>query len=567
MPVFTIHGFCEKLLSEFAFETGNFDKKEVVTDLSGITDRVIADFWRENIKNSNLDIALNPGELSNSIGVILKHPQAEITGEDYNNPDQEEKNLKYATAHKLAKEIRERLQKEKIKLKIMDFNDMIEDCHKAVTEDHEKILQNAVKKRYNAILVDEFQDTDRTQFEIFNYLFEDKPFFLIGDPKQAIYRFRGGDIFAYKKARKEAADNQFSMNKNYRSEKTLLDALNVFFNNNFFKGKMGEGIDYVQVNCGKPELKPIKEEKDGFRKPFVIWKGQNNENKSDFKPKVKEAVIAEIKRLLSTGKIKPKDMAILLDKNSDCIDYKNALAKENIFSIVRGESVFLSEAACFTRILLNAICYNNNTRYIRSLLTHDFCGYEPKTIDEKTFFKWTNVIYETKQRWEDYGIMKSIDYFMTKQNLWGHIAARTNGERHITNIRQITEILNEEEIKFGRIPEKINNRFSTLCAEAERSEETEEKLETDEDALKIMTIHSSKGLQFDIVFVPDIGRSPYPHIFPHIYMYHNEGKQILAYAAESKNNEKELSENEENEENVRLLYVALTRAKYRLYAA
>ena len=577
MPIFTIHGFCERLLNEFAFETGNFEEKEIVADSNYIKDKIVADFWRREIKNLDEAIAFNPKELADAVNVILNHSQAKIDGENYeqalteykNTIDDKkkkdaEKKLKYAIAFKLAKEVYEKLLEEKRKLKVMDFNDMIENCYKAIKNDSKNILQRAVKKRYNAVLVDEFQDTDKMQFEIFDYLFKDKPFFMIGDPKQAIYRFRGGDIFAYNEAKKSVGENQFSMNTNYRSEKTLLEALNDFFKNNSFEGKMGNGINCYKIECGKPELKPIME-KDAKYKPFVIWKGAGNENEEVFEPKTQKAVIAEIKRLLSSGNFEPKNIAILLDNNNDCLKYKNALAKENIFAIVKGASVFASEAANFLRILLNAICYYNNVKYIKALLANNFCGFEPKNIDN-VFMEWTNTIYEAKKRWEKHGIMSAIDFFMTKQNLWGRIAANTNGERNITNIRQLMELLNEEEVKFGKIPEKINSRFAALCSESAKNEEAEERLETDEDALKIMTIHRAKGLQFDIVFVPDISRNPHAHRFPNPYIFHADKRETIAYFAKN-DSAKEFGGNEEKEEIARLLYVALTRAKYRLYVA
>ena len=564
MPVFTIHGFCERLLGEFAFETGNFEEREIVTDLSDIKDRVIAEFWRRKIRDLDETMELKPEDLSKSANAVLNYPNAKFEGEEYENAE-DEKGKKYAIVYELAKEIREKLAEEKKKLKVMDFNDMIENCHKAVNKDNGKgVLQNAVKNRYAAILVDEFQDTDKMQFEIFDYLFKGKPFFMIGDPKQAIYRFRGGDIFAYREAGNSAGENQFSMSTNYRSEQTVLDALNLFFKTNSFELKMGNGIKCEKIICGRKEFKPCRE-KDGKYPAFVIWKGKDEENKPEFESKTQRAVIAEIKRLLSTGEFEPKNIAILLDSNKDCLAYKKALAKERIYAIVSGGSVFESESANFLRILLNAICCNNNIRYIRSLLTHSFSGFAPKEIDG-IFIEWANVIYETKTKWKNNGIMNAIDFFMTELNLWSRIATGVNGERNITNIRQIMESLNEEEIKFGRIPEKINNRFATLCEEAKENEETEERLETDEDALRIMTIHKSKGLQFDIVFVPDISRSPRNHVFPDAYVYHSGKEKTIAYFAKDEAR-KELSHKEENEENVRLLYVALTRAKFRLYVA
>jgi exodeoxyribonuclease V beta subunit len=583
MPIFTIHGFCQRIISEFAFEIGVFEKIEVKTDTSEIKNTVIADFWRQNIKELNEAIELNIENLSNSVNVVLKHPHAIIAGENYeqslaeykNSNDKNradaEKKLKYAIAYKLATEIRQRFADEKKKLKVMDFDDMIENCHKAIKGKNRETLRYAVKKRYEAILVDEFQDTDEMQSEIFDYLFENKPFFMIGDPKQAIYRFRGGDIFAYKKARETAGENKFEMNENFRSEKTLLAAVDVFFSSDSFKEKMGYGIPYTKVKCGKkenePELEPIKE-KDNKYPPFVIWQGQDEENKPAFEEKVRKAVISEIKRLLNTKKIKPKDIAILLDTNEDCRDYKKDLAKEGIFAIVNGGSVFLSDAANFLSVLLNAVCHNNNTRYIRALLTHNFCGFEPASMNDKFFIEWTSAIFETGVRWKKYGVMNAIEFFMTKQKLWGYIAANRDGGRHITNIRQLIGLLNEEEIKFGKIPEKINNRFASLCKEAASSLEdnAEERLETDEEALKIMTIHKSKGLEFNIVFMPDVSRQPHTRKPPNAYMYHKETQKHISFFLEDKE-AKRNSDSEEREEISRLLYVAITRAKLRLYIA
>jgi exodeoxyribonuclease V beta subunit len=561
LPVFTIHGFCKRLLSEFALEIGIYEEVEMITDQRHIKDRIVADFWRREIQNLNEAVNVSPANLSGSIHSILNHLQAKIKGEDYeqslkdykNGIENAEKQLKYAIACKLAGEVREKLKQEREKLKVMDFNDLIEKCYEAVNDDdkNRNILQKAVIKRYDAILVDEFQDTDKMQFKIFDYLFKGKPFFMIGDPKQAIYRFRGGDIFAYKEARHSAKEeNQFEMDKNYRSEEPLLDALNYFFGYDSFKQKMGEGIPYIKVKFGG------KQKSDTKYKSFVIWEGGH----TGFEKNVQNAVIAEIKQLLGTG-IELKDIAILLNSNSACLKYKNALTAEGIFAIVKGGSVFASEAAIFLKVLLNAICHNNTLKYIRALFTNNLCGFEPKDITDKC----VSIIYETKTKLEKHGIMNAIDFFMTKQNLWGQIAVNPNGERNITNIRQLMELLSEEEIKFGKIPEKINNRFTELCNNAEKNEEAEERLETDEEALKIMTIHKSKGLEFNFVFVPKIDSKPPLNDFP-IYMHHKGQEKIISYFAKNENAEK-ANNDEENEEKARLLYVALTRAKSRLYVA
>jgi len=590
MPVFTIHGFCNKILSEFPFETRNFEKRELVIDSRNIKRKVVADFWRKHIKNLDADIELKPKDLLSVVNLALKHPHAKISGEDYEasleayksagcekDKKAAAKKLKFAIGRILAEDACRQAAAEKKKLKITDFDDMIKDCEKAVMNDvnNGRKLQNAIKNRYDAIFADEFQDTDKMQFRIFDYLFENKPFFMIGDPKQAIYRFRGGDIVAYKKSKEGVEkENRFSMSVNYRAQKNLLDALWRFFTFDtygieIFRSKMGKGIDYTSVECGKTELENIKL-KDPLYPPFVIWRGEDNENKPVFEKKAQKAVVNEICRLLSTKNFAPQNIAVLLDTNEDCLAYKNALVKKGVYAIVKGGCVFESAAARFVAILLNAVCRGNNTACVRALLLHKFCGFEPCDIQgaagEELFNEWMGAVSAAKTRWEKFGLMSAIDFFMEDRKLWGLIAELITGEREITNIRQILAILSEEEIKTGKIPEKINKRFAALLQEAARGDASEEKLESDDAALKIMTVHKSKGLEFDVVFVPDLSRSPREHNFPSAYEYNELDEKNIAFFAEGDKNMEILNNNEENEENARLLYVALTRAKYRLYA-
>jgi len=585
MRVFTIHGFCQRLLAEFSYETNNFEQREIITDEGEIISRITADFWRHEIKNLDLPLDIKPDHIVKAVKNILNHPLAAETmiGEDYNtalteyqNPRSDtakknaEKKLKFAIAFKLAKTALEKLAREKEKQKVMGYSDMIENCYKAVLADKSQAFKKAVQRKYKAILVDEFQDTDNMQFIIFSNLFKGMPFFMIGDPKQAIYRFRSGDIFAYKEARGAAKDNQFVMDTNYRSESTLLNAINQFFNSGAAKGKMGEGIKYEPVKCGMAALEPLKE-RDPKYAPFVIWQGESGAKKN-FTDLARRVIVAEVKRLLNTGKISPREIAILPYRNEDCHAFKKALMAENIPAIVKGTSVYSSTAANFVLTLFNAICRQSSQNCARALLTHELYGLNPDDIDDALLNDLSVDIYETKQCWERHGVVKAVEQFMSGRNLWNAVSIKANGERNITNIRQVMELLNEEEIKFGRSPEKIYRRYAMLCNESTNggaNEDIEEKLETDDDALKIMTIHSSKGLEFPIVFVPDVSKMPSKHNTPEPYIYHdpeNQNRETLAYLTEDKAI-KELLQQEENEEIARLLYVALTRAKQRVYAA
>ncbi|MDR2595106.1 MAG: UvrD-helicase domain-containing protein [Fibromonadaceae bacterium] len=576
MPVFTIHGFCKRLLSEFAYEIGNFEEMEIIVNQRDIENRVVADFWRREIEklgNSeivNLPDKFSPEILRTGIENVINFPDAKIKCED-KKLEKNGDNLVAELQHKMGKEFLEALRAEKKKLKVMGFDDLIMNAYKAVKEDGEKILFKAVQKKYEAILVDEFQDTDKMQFEIFSYLFKGKPFFMIGDPKQAIYRFRGGDIYAYLAAKKESK-YQYTLEKNFRSQKRLLCALNKIFNiENPFEN---EDIKYINVESGRdlPELTINGKE----QKPLVL-RNAEYKNKNELNP-VKQEIIREITHLLhetdteifdkDTGeirKIKAQDIAILTRTNGDAKKYRDALRKseKNIPAIIRrSDSVFKSDAADYIMSLLTAFVHSQKESQVKAALMENK---ELSSEDIKPFAEAFDI-------WKRYGIMRAVNSFFDSKHLWGKILNAENGERNATNLRQLIWILNEEEKLFGRVPERMLRRFAELIKQG-GGEECEEKLETDDDAVQIMTIHTSKGLQFPIVFVPDImlagemkGISVYERTPP---IYHSKNDIIVEYAISGRkideNSARLKEQNELLEESARNFYVAVTRPIYRLY--
>jgi len=637
MQVFTIHGFCQCLLSEFSYETKNFEKKEVLTDQSDIINRIAADFWRHEIKNldSTLIEALpdkfSPEVLKTGIERLINFPGAEIhyektdfevktavenylkikkevedfgkTEEIKYNKDGISINKIYARKYpllqrynlfleeynkasnnlaaelqfKLAGEVRAALQSEKEKLKVMCFNDMIENVYAAVQNDNNKSFFNAVQRKYDAILVDEFQDTDNMQFEIFSYLFQNKPFFMIGDPKQSIYRFRGGDIYAYLLAKDKVNQNQqYTMGKNFRSQEKLLKGLEKLLNVEMpFEN---EKIPYIKVEAGK-DLPPLTIN-GAEQKPFVL---RNIEcgNKDELKT-VKTDIVNEISRLLyenntiiygedkKTRRIKARDIAILTRTNNEAKGYRDALKNRRnpIPAIVcRSDSVFQSNAADFLMRLLTAFVNSKKENNIRAVLM------EIKELEQKDIAPFAAAL----TLWEKQGIMRAIHSFFDTEDYWKKmLACKKNGERDVTNIRQLASILNEEEIVYGRVPERTLRRFAELVG-SDGVEENEEKLETDDDAVKIMTIHVSKGLQFPIVFVPDImlTNTPPKTIYERDQpLYHLEGgnKIIIEYEISNREDKKDntgyarqMEKIELFEESARNFYVAVTRPIYRLY--
>jgi len=576
MPVFTIHGFCARLLNEFAYETGNFEEKEIIANQSDIENRVVADFWREEIKNlptEDIDILpkkFSPEILKVGIGKVLNFPQAKIN--EYTEPSieknkklmkicTEENHLVAKLQHKLANRLHTALQKEKEKMKVRSFGDLIKEAYDAVNNN--KTLFNAVREKYKAILVDEFQDTDEMQFEIFKKLFKDKPFFMIGDPKQAIYRFRGGDIHAYLRA-KEEAEFKYTLKKNFRSQERLLKALNKVFSILDDPFDIEKKIEYEKVAHGKnlPEFTVNGK----TEKPLVI-RSIEYKRKSDLKP-IKSEIVREIARLLEAG-IEAKDIAILTRTNRDAKEYRNALRnykQKSIPAIIRrSDSVFKSDAADYIMRLLTAFAHSQKESRVKAALM------ETKKLTSEDIKPFA----EAFEKWKKSGAMRAVNWYFDEMKLWGKMLQAKNGERDVTNLRQLIGILNEEEIISGRVPERTLKCFAELIQNSKNSiaEEHEEKLETDDNAVQIMSIHVSKGLQFPVVFVPDImvpeevpGKSIYEKDPP---IYHENGQIFIEYEISNRKREEDNAKDKEYKESIqesaRSFYVAVTRPMYKLY--
>jgi exodeoxyribonuclease V beta subunit len=576
MPVFTIHGFCRRLLGEFSFETGSFEKKDIITDQSNIERIITADFWRREVKTlSEHDIEIlpegfSPGSLTVGINKVINFPNARLSYES-EQVTTEGDILAAKLQYKFANEYNAALRKEKERLKVMSFSDLIQNTYEAVESDSDKILYNAVQKRYGAILIDEFQDTDKMQYKIFCYLFDNKPFFMIGDPKQAIYKFRGGDVYAYINAKSKLEETPKTIDKNFRSQEKLLSALNKIFDiDNPFENK---NIEYIKVTPGL-NLPPLKIN-DKEQKPFIL-RNIEYRNKQELYV-VKEDIISEITRLLyetqteiydkeinDYRKLKANDIAILSRTNDLAKEYRNALKNNKDISIPavirRSDSVLESEAAEYLMRLLTAFVNYKKENCIRAALMENK---ELSVSEIKPFV-------DAYDNWKKYGIMWAINNFFDECKIWGKILSKKNGERNATNLRQLIGILNNEENVLGRVPERMLRHFSELFGSA--SEESEEKLETDDDAVQIMTIHKSKGLQFPVVFVPDImltGEGKYKDYAKLPPVYHDDDDIVIEYEISNRkkgtSNAKAKEKLEDLEESARNFYVAVTRPIYRLY--
>jgi exodeoxyribonuclease V beta subunit len=223
---------------------------------------------------------------------------------------------------------------------LLGFDDMIVNLHKAIVHDSNNNLLASLQKKYEAVFVDEFQDTDKLQYEIFHTTFGtgQNILFYIGDPKQSIYAWRKADIFTYFKASGEV-DNKYGMNVNYRSSACFIDAMNLFFKphedfDTFYFGQNKQAIEYINVDSPEDNKKGALLFNGKPDVPITIYGNQNNSE-------IAETVTAQIidllenKKFLITQKgtsrrIRPSDIGILVRKNKQAIAVKACLAKRGI---------------------------------------------------------------------------------------------------------------------------------------------------------------------------------------------------------------------------------------------
>ena len=469
------------------------------------------------------------------------------------------------------------------------FNDLLDDLYGALfSESGGEILADLLRKKYCAALIDEFQDTDPVQYEIFRRIYAgcDAPLFLIGDPKQAIYSFRGADIYAYLTAAREIEpEKRFTLTDNWRSTPRLLRAFNLLFEQqkNPF---MYDGIRYHSLKAGNVKALELLEQRDTA--PFQLWFMNAGETKSggltveDASRFASLAVACEICRLLTDAKIvtkhgderqvKAEDIAVIVRTHRQAGTVMRALKAKGIPGVMQGDmSIFASAEARDVSILLSALCDPANETKVRSALVTDILGRSGNDIadlmdDEDAYATCLKDFQHYHHQWVERGFMVMIRELMAAEGVRGRLLSSTDiaGERRLTNLLHCFELLHSEEHLRGLGMEGLAAWFDERIGADDEAEEYQIRLETDESAVKIVTVHVSKGLEYPIVFCPFLWNKVNSN--GNTVMFHDENSELVKdFGSTEFAQHKQVAEKESLAESLRLLYVALTRAKNRCY--
>jgi len=682
--IFTIHGFCQRMLKRHAFESGSLFENELTKDDQSLVRSAVLDFWRNTIYPLNqplTELVLNEcwktpdqlvmelrgllsmselqvlPDLSNSdlqcayddrIALINAFKQSWLANEDdlvsliqasgINKRSYTKASLpkwiaqidQYASSEllepgktllgvmqrftqtrlnektdkgeapqhplfaqleqyltdrvpvkeillgKALSEVEQRLSLAKRQYQLQTFDDLLTDLNRALTSEQGDALSNAISQQFPVAMIDEFQDTDPLQYGIFSALYSDQintALVMIGDPKQAIYAFRGADIFTYIQARR-AVSETYTLETNWRSTLSMVGAVNKLFEFADSAFIYDQDIPFYPVNAADKNSKRFTIQT--LEPPaLTLWRDQGEEalNKGAYLTKFAQSTAAEIDRLLvgdaniGERSVEGSDIAVLVRDRFEAEEVRRALAvyEHPCVYLSNQDSVFNSIEAVELSLILAAVEAPQNERGLKAALATELLmlGMEQLDLlnhDENLWEEVVTEFTEYREIWLKRGVLPMLSYLMQQRNLAADLLGQMSGERRLTNILHLAELLQQESSQLEGLTGLIRWFNEQVSSPSGGSDEQILRLESERNLVTIVTVHKSKGLEYPIVFLPFACNFRETKTA----FYHDDsGHAILDMSAQEESLEQ--AEKERLAEELRLLYVALTRSVYSCY--
>ena len=454
-----------------------------------------------------------------------------------------------------------RLEKLKEKKSINNFNDLIKKVDSSINfnrNNNKSIF--ALKERYKFILIDEFQDTDKIQWNIIQTLFKDKKHFLlcVGDPKQAIYKFRGGDIDTYLSAKKEAYEI-FNLINNYRSSNGLLEILNTLYK----QGMKESDIQYTKLNA---MLLKNSNEYSYPKSEFQIIEFSAKENN------LEEYVISYLLNLIIRNDyLDLNKIAILTFNNFQCEIYKEMLSKYNLpVNVINKKNIFDTDSAEFIKIFLSCLIKPTSLKRVILLATSKFFySYKLDLEDIENNIFIQDLLNKCKVWSRE---LKKNGFLNIVNELLDLLKSKSINHSEIySNLFQISELIEKKLVSEKHNINKVFFWYLNAMDPETRKENGEEYFIKDYSSsvgINISTIHSSKGLEYDIVLCPYLWGKVTNNKRSRGPIYKNNLDELIYINIEQNCSKvkkfKDIEIKDAINEYERLIYVALTRAKYKL---
>lgn len=493
-----------------------------------------------------------------------------------------------------------RFEEEKRRRAEMGFDDMLLRLDAALQAEGGERLASLIREQFPVALIDEFQDTDPVQYRIFEsiYRIEDNNpesgLFLIGDPKQAIYAFRGADIYTYLRARQATAGRLHTLGTNFRSSHGMVSAVNHVFERAesreagrgafLFREQNGENpVPFLPVaSQGRKEVLHI----EGRAVPALnVWHLSAEQPLSGavYRQQLAAACASEITALLNGGQqgragfiqdgkdfrgLLPADIAILVRDGKEAQAVRAELSARGVRSVYLSDkdSVFAAQEAHDVLTWLKACAEPDVERPLRAALACitlnlSLAELERLNQDELAWEARVMQFRGYRELWRKQGVLPMLRRLLHDFRLPQALIARSDGERVLTNLLHLSELLQQAAAELDGEQALIRHLSEHLALSGQAGEEQILRLESDEQLVKVVTIHKSKGLEYPLVFLPFICSAKPVDGSRLPLHYHDAGGKAqvtLKPTAELI----ALADDERLAEDLRLLYVALTRAQH-----
>lgn len=588
--IYTIHGFCQRMLSRFAFETGqSFDAEPGEDSDAEIIERC-HDWWRTNI------VAAGVEQPEFNVAQLVRFAKRLVAKPDAVNDDS-------GPLAQAAESIARDYRAGRAAARTMTFDDCLLNLREALRVDGDDgPLHAALRSEFLAALIDEFQDTDPIQWGIFSNLFggrADVPCFLVGDPKQAIYRFRNGDIETYVRAtRAIPEDARHELDTNYRSEARLVTAVNQIFMDRPRTG-MTRTFGHQAILYDKPLLAQGKKPDDALtvngapdERPFKIWLVPFLAKRAGI-PGASSPTAQEAYRLVAAGiadilhddtiriagaPVRPGQIAVLVHTHLEAAWIADELRALGIPSVRQGTgSIWQSEEAGVLWLMLKTVLEPQDDGALRSLLLSPWIGLSSEDVialnngearsfpapngTPRALEDWVALFESWRETWRRRGFPAMFAQAAGALGLRARLVKKPDGLRRLANIAHLVERVQCEIVQGRKSPETTLLWLQDMMAKAPEGENDVLRMESDDDAVRIMTVFASKGLQFPIVFAPTLFMLK-PKESTGVHEYHDPKTGALHITADEETG----AERETGEicvEFIRHIYVALTRAVHR----
>ncbi|MBS9534968.1 exodeoxyribonuclease V subunit beta [Mycobacterium sp. M1] len=576
--IVTIHQFCSLVLKSLGVAGDTDETLTLVESLSDLVGEIVDDRYLAHFGQDDNPPPFNREEAVKLAERVVEEPVAQW------RPAVADPDSTAAARLAFAEEVRNELDHRKRRLGILGYTDLLTLLRDALQRTDSDAAER-MRGRWKIVMVDEFQDTDPVQWQVIDTAFRGhSTLVLIGDPKQAIYGFRGGDIYTYLGAAR-SADDKRTLGVNWRSDKALVDSLQAVLGD-VRLGHPEIVVPRVEAHhsgrrlAGAPHddpfrLRVVQRQTVGCRDGKDILIG-------DLRRHIPADLAADVAALLGSAAtydgrpIAPGDVAILVERHQDAALCRDALAELGIPVVYTGDAdVFASRAAADWLCLLEAFDAPHRSGLVRAAACTMFFGNTAADLAAGGD-ALTDDVAQHLREWIDQARLRGVAAVFEAAKLTGmgrRVLGQRGGERHLTDLAHIGQLLNEAAHTERLTLPGLRDWLRKQCEDrTSRATERSRRLDSDAGAVQIMTVFAAKGLQFPIVYLPflfnrNIGDKG--NLLYHERTADGTETRCLYVGGDrgpDRSQARALHREEEALDHLRISYVALTRAQSQVVA-